>query len=286
MRFRYDLQLRTGNSVAPPLQNSRERYRFRLNFDRDLFVHEGDQTPQLSFTRKSLPEPFNNPITMDTDFTGIDTRAPVSVSEAWIDLAPTKSLAFRIGRMSVPFADNRQFVWDDDVRFNGFQETYRYAAHNGFFVEARLAQFLLTNPNVPIVPAGSPFLMAGYSVGQRVHDSTFLDQGVIVGGKLGKKWTVNGIVNYNLITERNQVQLASTAAGFPVLTSPAVGATLTGPLPQIGNATTAAGGAMYYANGFNVIHGALNLNYAGIPLWAYFPISVVPAGYSQLQGKN
>jgi hypothetical protein len=275
MRFRYDLQLRSGNSVAGPLQNSRERYRLRVNFDKDLFLHEGDQTARVKLHAQVATEPFNNPITMDTDFTGIDTRAPISVSEAWIDVLPTKSFTFRLGRMSVPFADNRQFVWDDDIRFNGFQETYRYSGHNGFFAELRAAQFLLTNPNVPIVPAGSPFLMAGYSQGQRVHDSSFFDQGIVVGTNLGKRWTMNGVVNYNLITERHQTQLASTAAGFPVLTSPAVGATLTGPLPQIGNATTAPGGAMYYANGFNVIHGALNLNYAGMPLYGHnFPFQL------------
>ena len=37
MRFRYDLQDRSSNAVAGPLQNSRERYRFRLNLDKDLF---------------------------------------------------------------------------------------------------------------------------------------------------------------------------------------------------------------------------------------------------------
>ena len=172
-------------------------------------------------------------------------------------------MTLRAGRTSELFADNRQFVWDDDIRFNGFHETYRYAAKNGVYVEIKAAQYILTNPNTPIVPASSPFLTAGYALGQRVPSSALFDQGMVVGGNLNKKWSMNGLVNYNVLREPNQIQLASTAVGFPLLTSPTLGATLTGPLPQTGNATTTNGGAIYFADGFNVLHGALNLNYTG-----------------------
>jgi len=35
-RLRLDAQLRSGNEVAPPLQNVRSRYRLRLNVDKEL----------------------------------------------------------------------------------------------------------------------------------------------------------------------------------------------------------------------------------------------------------
>ena len=279
LRFRYDLQARSSNSTAGPLQNSRERYRLRVNFDKDLFTKDAGADPLVKLHAQLATEPFNNPITMDTDYAGIDTRAPISVSEAWIDLAPLKGLTLRAGRTPELFADNRQFVWDDDVRFNGFHETYRYASKNGLFVEAKAAQYILTNPNIPIVPAGSPFLMAGYSLGQRVPSSAMFDQGITVGGNLNKKWTINALVNYNVIREPNQIQLASTAAGFPALTSPVLGAALTGALPQVGNATTANGGAIYFADGFNVIHGGLNLNYSGTQIYGHnFPFQLFLQG--------
>jgi uncharacterized coiled-coil protein SlyX len=263
MRFRYDLQDRSSNEVAGPLQNSRERYRFRLNFDKDLFLSDTSATPWVKFHAQLSTAPFNNPLTNDTDFSGIDTKAPISVAEAWMDVAPFKGFTLRAGRTSELFADNRQFIWDDDVRFNGFHETYRYTAKNSAFVEVKAAQYILTNPNTPIVPAGSPYLTAGYTLGTRVPSSAMFDEGIVVGGNLNKKWSMNGLFNYNVVREPNQIQLASTAAGFPLLTSPTLGATLTGPLPQTGNATTTNGGAIYFADGFNVLHGALNLNYSG-----------------------
>src|SRR5262249_40278980 len=158
----------------------RERYRLRLNFDKDLFTKDVDSTPLVKAHAQLATEPFNNPLTMDTDYSGIDTQAPISVAEAWVDLTPVKGLTLRAGRTPEIFADNRQFVWDDDVRFNGFHETYRYTAKNSAFVELRGGQYILTNPNVPIVPAGSPFLTAGYALGQRVPSSALFDQGIVV----------------------------------------------------------------------------------------------------------
>ena len=286
LRFRYDLQDRSANDVAGPLQNSRERYRLRLNFDKDLFTKDADATPLARIHAQLATEPFNNPITMDTDFTGIDTRAPISVAEGWVDLMPFKGLTLRAGRTSEIFADNRQFVWDDDVRFNGFHETYRYAGKNGAFVELRGAQYILTNPNVPIVPAGSPFLTAGYALGQRVPSSALFDQGIVAGGNLNKKWSINGVFNFNIVREPNQIQLASTAAGFPLLTSPAVGAVLTGALPQVGNATTTPGGAMYFADGFHVLHGSLNLNYSGTAIGGHnYPFQLFLQGTHNTKGR-
>jgi hypothetical protein len=41
-RFRADVQARSGNSIAGPLQNVRSRYRLRLNVEKEL------DTPRLS----------------------------------------------------------------------------------------------------------------------------------------------------------------------------------------------------------------------------------------------
>ena len=262
-RLRFDLQDRSGNAVAGPLQNVRERYRLRFNVDKDLFFSDTADRPLAHAHVQLATAPFNNPLTMDTDFAGVDTRAPFSVAEAYVDLFPTKALTLRVGRTPEIFADNRQFLWDDDVRFNGFHETYRIFNRGSLFVEARGGQYILTNPNTPVVAAGSPYLAAGYALGKRVPSADLFDEGIVAGGNLNKKWSANATGNYLAVREPNQLMLASTAAGFPLLTSPIIGATLTGALPQTGNATTTAGGATYFATQFHILRGAFNLNYSG-----------------------
>ena len=263
LRLRFDLQSRAGNPVGAPLQNARERYRLRLNVDRDFFGAKDSDRSLFRAHAQLATAPLNNPLTMDTDFTGVDTRAAISLSEAWVDFTPTKSLAFRAGRTTEIFADNLQYIFDDDVRFNGFHESYRLAGKRGSFFEVRAGQYILTNPNTPIVPAGSAYLNAGYQLGQRVPSAGLFDQGVTAGSNLGRKWRHAWTGNYLVVREPNQIQLASTTAGFSLLTSPEFGSSLTGPLPQPGNATTTPGGAIYSAGGFHILRGAFQLNYAG-----------------------
>jgi hypothetical protein len=272
LRFRFDLLDRSANTSLPPSDNrstpqqrARERYRVRFNVDKDMFFSEKADHPLAHFHLQLATDPYNNPITMDTDFSGIATRAPFSIAEAYLDLTPLKGLTFRAGRTPELYADNRQFVYDDDIRFNGFHEIYRWnAKQNGIFVEAKAAQYILTDPNTQIVPAGSPFLAAGYKVGQRIPSANLFDQGVTVGSNLGKKWSHNETVNYFAVREPNQIQLASTAGGAALFANnPIVGATLIGSLGGTGNATTSAGGATYFASNFHVVRGGFNLNYAG-----------------------
>ena len=134
IRFRSDTLIREANTSLPPgdnravpAQRARERYRFRLNVDKDVFYSDKSDRPMAHMHVQLATDPFNNPSTMDTDFTGISTRAPISIAEAFVDFMPLKSLTLRIGRTTELFADNRQFVYDDDIRFNGFHETYRWA---------------------------------------------------------------------------------------------------------------------------------------------------------------
>ena len=277
-RYRFDLQDRTANAVAPALQNARSRYRLRFNIDKDLFYKDGDDRPLVHAHIQLSTAPYNNPLTNDTDFTGFGTKAPFSVAEAYVDFLPLKRLTLRIGRTQEIFADNRQFVWDDDVRFNGFQETYRLAGKNGFFAELRGAQYILTNPNVQIVPAGSPYLNAGYALGQRVPSSDLFDQGIVVGSNLGSKWRTDLTGGYSTVREPNQIQLASSA-GTGFASNPVLGATLIGNLPQVGNATTTPGGAIYSAGAFDVLHFGWNLNYAGSTIMGHtFPFALFLQG--------
>ena len=262
-RYRFDLQDRTANSTAAALQNARSRYRARLNIDKDLLYSDTSDRPLAHVHFQLSTAPYNNPLTNDTDFNGFGTKAPFSLAEAYADFMPLKGLTLRIGRTQEIFADNRQFVWDDDLRFNGFHETYRFAGKNGFFVEFRGGQYILTNPNVQIVPAGSPYLSAGYSQGQRVPSSDLFDHGIVLGGNLGKKWRTDVTFGYSTVREPNQIQLASTAAGQGLVTNAILGATISSNLGATGNATTTAGGATYFASGFDVLHYGLNLNYAG-----------------------
>ena len=262
-RYRFDLQDRSANSTAAALQNARSRYRARLNIDKDLLYSDTSDRPLAHIHFQISTGPYNNPLTNDTDFNGFGTKAPFSLAEAYADFMPTKALTLRVGRTQEIFADNRQFIWDDDLRLNGFHETYRFAGKNGFFAELRAGQYILTNPNVQIVPAGSPYLSAGYVQGQRIPSSDFFDQGVVVGSNLGKKWRVDFQAGYSTVREPNQIQLASTAAGQGLVTNTILGATLSSNLGATGNATTTSGGAIYSAGGFDVIHFGGNLYYAG-----------------------
>ena len=272
LRFRTDLLLRGANTNLPPSDNratpaqrARERYRFRLNVDKDLFFSDKSDRPLAHAHVQLATDPFNNPNTMDTDFAGITTRAPISISEAWMDFRPTRQITLRAGRTPELYADNRQFVYDDDIRLNGFHETYRWTGKkSGLFFQLAAAQYILTDPNVQVVPAGSPFLAAGYRVGQRVPSSDLFDQGLTVGSNLGKKWSHNEFINYFAIREPNQLALAATANGAALFAnSPVVGSTLIGNLPETGNALTAAGGSAFFASAFHVVRGGLNLNYSG-----------------------
>jgi len=262
-RYRFDLQDRAANSTAAALQNARSRYRARLNIDKDLIYSDTSDRPLAHIHFQISTGPYNNPLTNDTDFSGFGTKAPFSLAEAYADFMPTKALTLRIGRTTEVFADNRQFIWDDDLRLNGFHETYRFAGKNGFFAEFRGGQYILTNPNVQIVPAGSPYLAAGYAQGQRIPSSDLFDHGVVVGSNLGKKWRVDFQAGYSTVREPNQIQLASITAGQGLVTNAILGATISSNLGATGNATTTAGGAIYAAGGFDVIHYGGNLYYGG-----------------------
>ena len=86
-RYRFDLQDRSSNSVAGPLQNARSRYRARFNADKDLFSKDGDERPLAHVHLQLSTAPYNNPLTNDTDFTalGYEAAHPALQARNWPD---------------------------------------------------------------------------------------------------------------------------------------------------------------------------------------------------------
>lgn len=266
-RLRFDGIFRDAKVDTPagftPLthqQNARMRYRLRFNFDTDI-------NSKISFHGQLGTGPVNNPLTMDQDFTALTTRHPFFISEAWIDFHPNKTTQLQAGRVVEVFADNSRFLFDDDVRFNGFNEKYVFSFKpNGLkasSLELRAGQYILSNPNVAIVTAGSPLALAGDPVGSTGRAANLFHQGLLLNQKFNDRWSSQVGGDLQVYRNPNQIQLASTAAGIPVLIQNGLGITLAGPLTGTGNATTTNGGAIYTARNFQIARLTYRLNWAG-----------------------
>lgn len=263
-RLRFDGTFRSATEPPdPPLgnvQNARARYRFRLNLDTDLY-------PNLSFHAQLATGPLNNQLSTNQDFTSIAVRAPFALSEAWIEYRPTKSWQLQGGRVLDIFADNSRFLFDDDLRFNGFNERYTHAfKSNGAYVsslEFRAGQYILSTPNVAVIAPNSPLARAGEVVGTTGRSATLFHQGLLVNQKFNERWNSQIGGDIQLYNHPNQIQLASTQDGLVLLVQPGIGIALSGPLPGTGNATTTPGGVVYTAPGFQVARLTYRLNYAG-----------------------
>lgn len=274
-RLRFDGTFRSATDPAdPPLQhvqNARMRYRFRLNLDTDIH-------PNLSFHGQLATGAVNNDLTMDQDFTSIAARHPLFISEAWIDYRPIKSIQLQAGRVQEIFADNSRFLFDDDIRFNGFNEKYVHSFKpNGAYLsslELRAGQYIFTNPNVAIITPGSPLARAGEIVGTAGRSANLFHQGFLANQAFNKRWSDQFGADIQVYRHPNQIQLASTADGVVLLVQPGLGITLSGPLTGTGNATTTPGGAIYTAPGFQVLRLTYRLNYAGFTRGEHaFPIT-------------
>ena len=274
-RLRFDGIFRSATDPAdPPLphvQNARMRYRFRLNLDTDIH-------PNLSFHGQLATGPLNNALTLDQDFTSMTARHPLFISEAWIDYRPVKTLQLQAGRVVEIFADNSRFLFDDDIRFNGFNEKYVASfKSNGAHLtslELRAGQYFLSTPNVAVITPGSPLARAGEVVGTAGRSANLFHQGVLANQTFNKRWNSQVGADIQIYRHPNQIQLASTADGVVLLVQPGLGITLSGPLTGTGTATTTAGGAMYTAPGFQVARLTYRLNYAGFTRGDHaFPIT-------------
>src|SRR5438093_6150653 len=266
-RLRFDGIFRKSDP-APPAgfaalthqQNARMRYRLRLNFDTDI-------DSKVSFHGQLATGPTNNALTMDQDFGETATRHPFFISEAWIDFHPNKATQLQAGRLQEIFADNSRFLFDDDIRFNGFNEKYTVAfKRNGLKIsnlELRAGQYILSNPNVAIVTAGSPLAQAGAVIGSTGRSSNLFHQGVLINQKFNDRWSSQFGGDLQLYRNPNQIQLASTANGVALIVQNGLGINLSGPLPGTGNATAASGGAIYTARNFQIARLTYRLNWAG-----------------------
>ncbi len=263
-RLRWDGIFRSATEPPdPPLdhvQNSRGRYRFRLNFDTDIH-------PNLSFHAQLATGPPNNPISTNQDFTSITARPPFSLSEVWVEYRPSKSIQLQGGRVQNVFADNSRFLFDDDIRFHGFNE--RYTANfkpNDTYVsslEFRAGQYIFSNPNVAVIAPNSPLARAGDIVGTTARSATLFHQGLLANQTFNKRWTSQAGADIQVYRHPNHIQLASTNDGLVLLVNPGLGIALSGPLAGTGNATTTPGGAAYTAPGFQIVRLTYRLNYAG-----------------------
>ena len=266
-RLRFDSIFRKADP-APPVgfaalthqQNVRMRYRLRLNLDTDVDA-------KLSFHSQLATGPINNSLTMDQDFGETTTRHPFFINEAWIDYHPKKTIQLQAGRLQEIFADNSRFLFDDDVRFNGFNEKYIFLLkNNGLKVsslELRAGQYIFSNPNVAIVTAGSPLAQAGAVVGSTGRNSNLFHQGLLVNQKFNDLWSSQFGADLQLYRNPNQIQLASTVNGVALIVQNGLGITLSGPLTGTGNATTTSGGAIYTARNFHIARVTYRLNWTG-----------------------
>jgi hypothetical protein len=266
-RLRFDGIFRKADATPPvgfaPLthqQNARMRYRLRLNLDTDI-------DSKLSFHGQLATGPVNNPLTMDQDFGETTTRHPFFISEAWVDYHPNKAVQLQGGRLQEVFADNSRFLFDDDVRFNGFNEKYILSFKNNSFkvstLELRAGQYIFSNPNVAIVTAGSPLAQAGAIINSTGRSSNLFHQGLLLNQKFNDRWSSQLGGDVQLYRNPNQIQLASTANGVALIVQNGLGITLSGPVAGTGNATTTAGGAIYTARNFQIARLTYRLNWAG-----------------------
>jgi hypothetical protein len=274
-RLRFDGIFRSATEPPdPPLnhvQNARVRYRFRLNFDTDIH-------PNLSFHAQLSTGPLNSPTSMNQDFTSLTARAPFTISEAWIEYRPTKSIELQAGRVENVFADNSRFLFDNDIRFNGFNEKYVATFdRNGAYVsslELRAGQYILTNPNVAVITPNSPLARAGDVIGTTGRSANLFHQGLLVNQTFNERWNSQLGGDLQVYRHPNQIQLGSTADGLVLLIQPGLGIALSGPLSGTGNATTTPGGAQYTAPGFQVARLTYRLNYSGFKRGEHnFPVT-------------
>jgi hypothetical protein len=277
LRLRLDATTRSGNSIAPALQNIRGRYRLRLNVDKDL-------DPRFRFHLQLSTGPFNNGLSNDQDFSGIIAKHPFSIAEAYVDFHPNSRFLLRGGRMEEVFADNSRFLWDNDVHFNGFQQIVKLPLEGNALriksVEFRSGEYILTNPNVVVLSPTSPFVSAGYQPGQKVRAADLFHPGVVVRGGLSSHWSHQFISDVEIYRNSGQILLSTMSNGFPVLVGNSLGIALSGPLTGSGNGTTTPGGAIYSAPHFQIVRAAYRLEHEGwkigdrsMPFWLDFQAS-------------
>ena len=248
-----------GQTALQHVQNVRARYRLRLNFDTEL-------NSKVSFHGQLATGPVNNPLTLDQDFAGVVAHHPFFLNEVWIDVHPTKSFSVQGGRVPNVFADNSRFVFDDDIRFNGFNEKFVHAFKEtvaGFkSIELRAGQYIFSNPNVAVVTAGN-LGPTGAVIGSTGRAAQMFHQGLLFNQQVSENASQQFGGDIQFYRNPNQIQFASTATGFPIILQNGLSIALAGPLPGTGNATTTSGGAIYTARSFQIARLTYRLDHRG-----------------------
>ena len=286
-RLRFDATNRSGNSFAGPYQNDRGNYRLRFNIDKVL-------NDQLGFHFQVASGAANNPLTYNTDFGGFANRGPIFIGEAWASYHPNSNIDLLGGRIPELFADDSRFLFKEDIRFDGFQENFKIPVGSNPLgitrIEVRAGQYVLTNPNVPLLPsakactpapaqvitklpatiiippalpASCAYLSAGYLPGQKVRDADLFHQGFAFYADLSPGWHHQFTGDLQWYRNQNQIALAATTAGAPVVIGAQYGTSSILPIPGTGTATTTPGGAMFTAPHFQVAQLKYRIGYDG-----------------------
>jgi hypothetical protein len=265
-RYRFDASLRSANATTTGVQNMRQRYRLRFNIDKDAAA-------DLSLHVQLATGAVNNGITFDQDFAGSVSRHPFFISEAYADYHPNANLSLRGGKQEEVFADNTRFLWDDDVRFNGFHEKWKHGR-----VEFRAGQYFFVNPNTFNTAAGSTLTLAGVKPGTIARAAQMFHQGMIIDAPMNKTWKSQFIVDAHIYRNPSLIALTSNAAGVTVTVNPALGITLSGGAPGTGNATTSATNTILAAGHYQVARGVYKLDAAQLWGKAKLPLSITIQG--------
>jgi len=271
-RVRADGVFRSSNHVAGPEQDARARYRVRLNFDKGI-----DQQLDTHFQLGSGT--FENPLTDSTDFGGGIVKGPIFLSEAWVNYHPNSNLSFQAGKMPEVFSDFTRFMWSNNARFNGFQESVGTSPGDNALgitrISLRAGQYILTNPNIQVLPSAAQcasatppaaciYLQAGYKPGGNVRSADLFDEGVFVDGRIVPGWSHYVFGNFLSYRNADQIALGSTSSGYTLLANNELGLDLSGPLPGTGTATTLPGGGIFTASHFQIGHVSYRITKEGM----------------------
>ncbi|HKX31712.1 MAG TPA: hypothetical protein VJ302_28765, partial [Blastocatellia bacterium] len=189
------------------------------------------------------------------------------LSEAWVDFHPNKALSLQGGRVVEVFNDNSRFLFDDDMRFNGFNEKYvatlKEPAAGFKSIEFRAGQYIFTNPNVPIVTAAANNLgPTGARVGSTGRAAYMFHQGVLFNQSLSEKVAQQFGGDIQIFRNPNQIEYASMANGL-FLVQGGTGLTFSGPVTGTGNAIIAPGVPVYTAGRYQVARLTYRMDHAG-----------------------
>ena len=155
------------------------------------------------------------------------------------------------------FADNSRFLFDDDIRFNGFNE--RYVANfkpNGAHVsslELRAGQYIFSNPNVAVIAPNSPLARAGDIVGTTGRSATLFHQGLLANQTFNKRWNSQIGADIQIYRHPNHIQLALDEGRTRLTREPGIRYRPFRTAGRNRKRNHTPGGAMYTAPGFQVV---------------------------------